>query len=397
MAQAANQTFLFQAMRPTGSKTMGVRAARDEGDLSETLRRDELLLLRAWRVPIGSAEEPKLTLKDEANLNEQIDQLLSRGVPLVEALEVAASVVTAKTKPKIEKLRELVAAGSTFSGACDKVGGFDEVTVSVYRAAERSGDLAGASHRLAQSARRRLAIAGKAITVMIYPSVVLGIATILLSLLLVWVVPMLAEQIRQINPKLPWFSEVVFTLGIWLRDNLLLVLVVLGAALVMIVLAWRQVLGALLAIGRRLPGIKPLLLTVELTRFFSVMAAMTKTGVPLADALASGTRVISDDKLRDQLVWLRQSLVDGGVLRILIDRVEALPLATRRLLIAAERGGDLDSAFDALAEDMASEVDKRSARMLALLEPLVIIMMFTFLAPIIVAVAIPMMTVQTDF
>ncbi len=397
MAQAAQQTFFFQAMKPTGAKTMGVRAASDEGALSEALRRDELLLIRAWRVPIGSAQEPRLTLKDEANLNEQIDQLLSRGVPLVEALEVAASVVSARTRPRLERLRELVAAGSTFSGACEKVGGFDEVTVSVYRAAERSGDLAGASHRLAQAARRRLAIAGKAVTVMIYPAVVLGIASLLLGLLLGWVVPMLAEQIRQINPDLPWFSEVVFTLGTWLRDNLLLVLVIVGGALVGIVLGWRRVLAAATDLGRRLPGIKSLLLTVELTRFFSVMAAMTKTGVPLADALASGTRVISDEKLRDQLVWLRQSLVDGGVLRILIDRVDALPLATRRLLIAAERGGDLDSAFDALAEDMASEVDKRSARLLALLEPLVIILMFTFLAPIIVAVAIPMMTVQTDF
>jgi type II secretory pathway component PulF len=157
------------------------------------------------------------------------------------------------------------------------------------------------------------------------------------------------------------------------------------------------VLAALGRFGRRLPGIKSLLLTVEMTRFFSVMAAMTKTGVPLADALASGTGVISDDKLREQLTWLRQSLVEGGVLRILIDRVDALPLATRRLLIAAERGGDLDSAFDALAEDMSLEVDKRSSRLLAFLEPAVIILMFTILAPIIIAVAIPMMTVQTDF
>lgn len=397
MAQVAQQTYLFQAMRPTGSKIFGFRAAPDEGALSDALRRDELLLLRAWRVPIGATAEGKLPLKDDAALNEQIDSLLSRGVPLVEALEVAASVVSAKSRPRIERLRELVASGSTFSGACEKVGGFDEVTISVYRAAERSGDLAGAAKRLAQSTRRRLAIAGKTITVMIYPAVVLAIAMCLLTALLVFIVPMLAEQIRQINPNLPWFSEIVFDFGTWVRNHLSLVIIVVGAVLVGAVLAREHVLAALGRLGRRLPGIKSLLLTVEMTRFFSVMAAMTKTGVPLADALASGVGVISDEKLREQLTWLRQSLVEGGVLRILIDRVDALPLATRRLLIAAERGGDLDSAFDSLAEDMAAEVDKRSSRLLAFLEPAVIILMFTVLAPIIVAVAIPMMTVQTDF
>jgi type II secretory pathway component PulF len=68
-----------------------------------------------------------------------------------------------------------------------------------------------------------------------------------------------------------------------------------------------------------------------------------------------------------------------------------------RLLIAAERGGDLDSAFDALAEDMASDVEQRSARLLALLEPAVIVAMFAVLAPLVVAVAVPMMTTPTDF
>lgn len=397
MPQTAQQTYMFKAMHPTGSKRMGFRAAVDEAALSEALRKDQLLLLRAWRMPIGSTTEGRLPLKDEAALNEQIHALLSRGVPLVEALEVGASVVSKRSAPRVEKLRELVAAGATFSGACDTVGGFDDVTIAVYRAAERSGDLAGSAQRLSQAARRRLAIAGKAITVMIYPLVVLIIATLLLSILLVFIVPMLAKQIRQINPNLPWFSDVVFTVGVGLRENLMAATIVAGGLVVMAMLARRAIIAGVSRLSRRVPAIGGLLLTVEMSRFFSVMAAMAKSGVPLAEALSAGTNVISHARLREQLQWLRQSLVDGGVLRVLIDRVEALPLATRRLLIAAERSGDLDSAFDALAEDMSDEVDKRSARLLALLEPLIIILMFAVLAPIIVAVAVPMMTVQTEF
>jgi general secretion pathway protein F len=396
MAETADRLFLFQAMAPTGAKKLGLRAAATEAGLSEALKREQMLLLSAWRLPMGAGAARSVSLKDEASLNEQLEMLVSRGVPLVEALEVASTVVSPATRPRLERMRELVAAGASFSGACQQVGGLDDVTVSVYRSAERTGDLAGAAGRLAKAARRRLAISSKAITVMIYPVVVLGIASALFTALLVLVVPMLAEQIRQINPDINWFSQLVFTLGIWLRANFMLAL--LGVALVAFGLytVRDRVIGALSVAGRRLPGVGKLMLAFELTRFFSVMASMTKSGVPLADALGTGVGVLSDKKLRDQLALLRQSLIDGGVLRTLIEKVDALPLATRRLLIAAERGGDLDSAFDALAADAANEVDTRAARLLALLEPLVIAGMFLLLAPLIIAVAVPMLTVNPN-
>ena len=397
MAEAADRLFLFQAMAPTGARKLGMRAAASEASLVESLKREQLLLLSAWKLPMGAGASKGVPLKDEAALNEQFETLLSRGVPLVDALEVASTVVSPATRPRLDRIRELVAAGSSFSGSCHQIGGFDEVTVSVYRSAERTGDIAGAAGRLARAARRRLAISTKAITVMIYPCVVMFIAACLFTALLVLVVPMLADQIRQINKNIPWYSDAVFSFGTWLKANFLLaaLMVVLAGFGVFAIRA--KVMDGLAAVGRRFPGVKRLLLSFELTRFFSVMAAMTKSGVPLADALGTGVGVVTDKKLRAQLVTLRQSLVDGGVLRTLIERVDALPMATRKLLIAAERAGDMDSAFDALADDAASDVDVRAARLLAFLEPAVIAGMFLLLAPLIVAVAVPMLTVRTDF
>jgi type II secretory pathway component PulF len=93
--------------------------------------------------------------------------------------------------------------------------------------------------------------------------------------------------------------------------------------------------------------------------------------------------------LRRQLETLRTRLIEGGVLRVLIENVTALPLATRRLLIAAERAGDLETAFDSLAADMADEVDRRSTRLLAALEPLLIVAMFMVVGTILLAIMLP--------
>ncbi|MFM9957142.1 MAG: type II secretion system F family protein [Phycisphaerales bacterium] len=392
MPPTQTQSYLFRAMTPSGGTQFGLRAAGDAGALTEDLKREQLLLMKAWKLPLGPAPTARFPLKDDALMNEQLHTLLSRGVPLFEALEVASSVVSANSKVTVDKLREAVASGSSFSSACEKLGVFDPVAIAVYRSAERTGDLAGAGLRLAQAARRRLAIAGKALTVMIYPAVVSLIALVLFTGLMVFLVPKIAEQMSQLGANVPWFSQIVFSVGVWLNAHFGQLMIMVGAVVVVLILVRRLVVQGLKRLGSMLPGVAPLLLSVELTRFFSVLAAMTRTGVPLSEALATAVPVITDANLRTQLDLLRKNLVEGGVLRVLIEKVSALPLATRRLLVAAERAGDLDSAFDTLSQDMAADVDKQSGRLLALLEPMVIVAMFAVLGPLIIAIAIPLIS-----
>jgi len=394
-------TWFYSAMKLTGGKARGIRAARDTGQLSDELRKGGLLLLQAWKLPdilsglaSGSQRGP-LPLADEAALNNQLHVLLSRGVPLVEALEVGADVVSDRSTARVQKLRESVAAGTSFAKACAEVGGFDDVAVSVYKAAERTGDLAGAAGRLAKAAERRLGIRGKATTVMIYPAVVTLVSLALLVSLLIFVVPSMAESVRAAGDattasSLPLISIIVFGLGEWMAANLLLVAIGIVLILAILIVFRKAVLAGLVAVLRRVPAVAAMLMAAELTRFFSVLAAMTKSGVPLAEALETSTGSISEAKLRNQLEQTRKALIDGGVLRVLIEKIDALPLATRKLLIAAERSGDLDQAFDALSVNMADELETRSARLLALMEPAVIVGMFCLLGPMVVAIALPM-------
>lgn len=388
--------FLYQAMKPSGSKALGFRAATDREQLAADLKRDDLLLLSAWRLPGAASPGSRFSVKDEAALNEQLYVLLTRGVPLVEALDVAASVVSPGARERVETLRTLVAGGASFANACDQVGGFDDATIAVYRAAERTGDLGGAAKRLADAARRQLLIRGKTITVMIYPLVVSSISILIVVGILMFLVPMFSQQFEQLGvDNLNLLSRIVFALGTWLAANktlALLIFLVIGGG---VALARRRIVAGVAAIGRRIPSVKTLMLTVESARFFSVMGAMTKSGVPLAEALGTSTSVISDPKLRGELERLRKRLIEGGVLRTLIEDVTSLPLATRRLLIAGERGGELDSVFDALSHDLADEVETRTSRLLALLEPAIIVLMFALIGPLIMAIAIPLMTFRS--
>ncbi|MEC9372851.1 MAG: type II secretion system F family protein, partial [Planctomycetota bacterium] len=210
------------------------------------------------------------------------------------------------------------------------------------------------------------------------------------------VVPQIGEALAQQGLELPWYTNAVIAVGLALREYGLFILLAVAVIVGALWTARRVVFAAVAALFRRIPAIANLSLIMESARFFAVMGAMTRSGVTLADALGVAAGAVSHPRLRHQLEELRRRLVEGGVLRNLIEEVEAFPLATRRLLVAAERSGDLDTAFEALSEDLAAEVDVRSARLLSLLEPAFIVGMFLVIGSLLLSIMIPLITLSSN-
>jgi len=214
--------------------------------------------------------------------------------------------------------------------------------------------------------------------------------------MLIFIMPRVLGSLIEQNIEIPFYSRIVLWMGIFLKDNGMILLGVLAGLIVVSVLLRKQLLVVILRFARKAPLVGNVMLAQELARFFSVMAAMTRSGVPLTDALGVSVRAIGNPKLRGQLVTLRTRLIEGGMLRLLIDEVDSLPLATRKLLIAAEKSGDLENVFDALSKDLADEADKRSERALAALEPTLIIMMFFMIGSLVLAMMVPMLTAASQ-
>jgi type II secretory pathway component PulF len=395
-AATTNQSFFYLANKSSGGKAMGLKSARSQRALAEALRREKKILVRTWKLPGWASTEPELKLKEHANLNAQLAQLLSRGVPLTEALEVASTVVSPANEGRILRMRDLVASGKSFAEACSMVGSFDVVTVSVYKAAEKTGDLPGACEQLAHSAQRQLQVAGKAATLMIYPAIVLSIAFLASIIMLTLVVPTIGNSMEQAGVAIPTFTKVLVAIGEFLRSNLLIFGIGLMLLFVGAFLFRSAVARMAISLTRNMIFVRDVVMHQELTRFFAVMSSMTKSGIPLTDALDVSGKVIGHPRLNKELNRLRIKLVEGGLFRTLIDRVETLPLATRRLMIAADQSGDLESAFDALAKDHADETDKRTERLMAVLEPLLIIVLFLIVGTMILAIMLPLMSMTNS-
>ena len=392
-AAAQPRPYLAIAVKPGGKRTFQMRSATSPAALASQLRKEKLTVLRSVALPQAFATgDKKLGLKDNAILNDQLHQLVSRGVPLVEALQVVGNTVTPVARPVVNQMRDMVSSGSSLADAALKTGQFDAVTVAVYRAAERSGDLAGAARQLAVSARRTLSVTQKAQALLIYPVVLAVVAVVVAATLLILVLPNLGDTLKQNGIAIPVYTNVLLAVGTWMRDHLLIVLLIAAGLITGIFIIRKALWARIIALGQRLPFARDVMLASESARFFSVMSAMSKAGVPLADGLATSNQVISHPKLRQQLDKLRDRLISGGVLRNLIEDVDALPLATRRLLLAAERSGDMDTAFGSLAGDMTDEVERQAGRLLAVLQPALIILMTVVIGALLMAILGPVLS-----
>jgi general secretion pathway protein F len=391
--------YLVLAAKPNGGRTLGLRRAQSYKALSDQLRRDRLVALKTWTIPQWAGREDKVSLKDQGELHTQLSQLLVRGVPLVEALEVTAAAVAPRTRPRVERMKEMVSAGSSFSDACAAVDVFDKVTIAVYRSAERTGDLGGAAKQLANTTRRQLAISGKVGTLMIYPIIVLSLSVLVATFMITFIVPRIGHALEASggDTKLPWLTRAMMDVGLFIQDQYLWVLLALVVLAFVVVATRKQIAAWAVRASRVTPVLRDVVMTQESARFFTVMAAMTRGGVTLADALGVASGAISHPLLRKQLTTLRTKLIEGGVLRMLIEGVDALPLPTRRLLIAAERSGDLETAFETLADDMAVELDRRSTRLLAALEPVLIVVMFLVIGTLVLSIMIPLIKSTSQY
>lgn len=390
-------SFAYIAANPAGRRKFGVIQARDSRHLNEQLRQNRLVPLQTWTMPAWMGRGTrKVSLKDQAELHTQLAQLLTRGVPLVEALEVTASAVASGTRPRVERMREMVAGGASFSEAAANVQVFDPVTISVYRAAERTGDLGGAAKQLSITVRRQLQLGNKVITLLLYPLIVVTISILVALIIITFIVPRIVGALEGAQVELPFITRAMSNAGLFIQGQWPWLLVAVFGALAGAFVVRRRIAEGVSWVSRRLPILRDVVLTQESARFFTVMAAMTRSGITLGDALGVASGAISHPALKTELSMLRTRLIEGGVLRHLIDSVTSLPLPTRRLLIAAERSGDLESAFGTLADDLTEELDRNTARLLAVLEPLMIVMMFLFIGSMLLSIMIPMMRAATS-
>lgn len=401
--------FEYEALDPAGKRTKGLLSADSEIAARRELRRRRmapLALRRAGQEAASSGSAlPKLFapagLKpaDLMGVTRQLATLVAAGMPVEEAVGlIAGQAEKTPVRRILMTVRGSVTEGERLSDAMAKhPRSFPDVYRAMVAAGESSGGLARVLERLADYLEKSEALKRRVGVAMIYPSVLGALALIVVGVLMVFIVPRIAEQFTSLDVTLPLITRVMIALSGFLQTAWLwLVLGLVGAGLALTILIRRPgVKRALDGVVLSLPGLGRFVKRIESARFARTMSILIASGAVLPDALRAARRATANAPFQDRLASVIEQVEQGAGLSDALRATGWFPPLMVYMIASGERSGRLDDMFARAATHLDAEVDSAVGVGLALLEPGIIIVMGGLVAAIVLSILLPILRLNT--
>ena len=335
----------------------------------------------------------KIRLKELAPFTRQMAAMISSGMPIVQTLVALEQQCEHKVfKTVIAGVRLQIEGGACLTEALARYPDvFDELYISMLEAGEKGGLLADTTSRLAQYLESQAKLRRKVISAMMYPAIVSVVAFLLTTAMIIFIVPAFAGIYEDFDAKLPGPTQFLVNVSDFVRSYAPAVLGVLIAAFIALAHFKRSEKGAYLwdKILLRLPIFGDLLKKVALSRFSSTFAQMTRSGVPILEALTV-TAAATGNKVMARTILNAQGTVERGEplsTALVNDRNFSTMLV--QMLTAGERTGKVDEMLQKIAEFYEDEVEATLAGLTSLIEPLLIVFLGVIIGGIVLCMFMP--------
>ncbi len=390
-------TYRYQAVDLAGRTLKASLQAESERHARQLLR-EQGLFARQLQVQGNAQVLPRRQRVSRAQLCEltrQLATLTGAGIALVDAL---ATLERQLVEPALRNLlvgvRGALAEGLGLARSLARQGGvFSTLYCALVEAGERSGRLAQVLERLADHLEQVQRQQHKARTALIYPCVLMGVSLAVVVGLMSFVVPRLTEQFAHSGQSLPLItrlligaSEALLLAGPWLLGAA--VLGAAGAARLLRRPHWCLRRDDLLL---RLPRVGALLRVLESARLSRSLAILVGSGVPLLEALQVATATLENRRIRLALERVQVDVQGGVSLHRALDASGQFPPMLLNMVASGEASGTLPDMLERVADNQERGFARQVDLLLALFEPLMILLMGAVVLFIVLAVLLPIM------
>lgn len=330
-------------------------------------------------------------------LNQQFNTLIKAGLPILRALDLLAERASApKLRPIVSQIRDRVREGKSLSEAVSGTGSFSKVYVTAVLAGEKSGNLPGVLDQFIAYQRVSTSVKKRIIATLIYPTILVSVATLIVSYLVTYVIPQFARLYRDLNVELPATTRLLIALTVDYRTAFLtcIGLLLLAAAGVFL---WSRSEAGGEVIDRlkfRLPVVGDTLLKFQVSQFSRTLATLLVGGTPLVSALQTSVEAIQSKLVRGSVVQATQRVREGQSLHRALAEDRVMPELALDMIEVGESSGALSAMLNSVAEFYEEEVTIRLSALIAVIEPAILIFMAFFVAFILIALYLPMFSIS---
>jgi type IV pilus assembly protein PilC len=325
---------------------------------------------------------------------QELAALLKAGLPLLQSLDI---MLERQRDPVFRRslgvVRDKVKAGVALSEAFREEGDlYSPILAASLVAGERSGNLEGVLRRFVQYLRLNLALRKKAVAASIYPIALFVMMVTLVGVLMVKVIPEFQKFYGDFEVELPWITRLLMAVSTLLSRNIALILLGLVAGLVVFG-AWSRRPGAGVLIDGsllRIPwvgGLMRMYATAQLSRTLSSLLA---GGLPLLNAMEVSAASVGNRAMAAAVGRATPLIREGKSLTTALDSTGMLENLPLEMVRVGEQTGALGDMLNAIADFYDEEMETRLATVIALIEPIVLVLMAVIVAGMLLAFYLPL-------
>jgi type IV pilus assembly protein PilC len=326
-------------------------------------------------------------------MTRQMATLIDAGLPLLRSLNVLiAQQKPCKLRDVLREVSADIQQGATFAESLGKhPKAFDRLYVNMVRAGEVGGMLEVVLNRLAVFMERRQALKRKVRGALIYPIAVIVIATGIVSFLLVKVVPVFAEVFSDFGGTLPAPTQFLMAAGDFMQYRWWMLLLIVNCTIMSIKILGKSkyVKSAMDRVVLKVPLIGDLVTKVAVARFARTLGTLITSGVPILQALKITKETIGNEVLQNAVQRVHDSIKEGETIAAPLDESKVFPAMVVNMIDVGEETGSLDAMLMKVADIYDAEVEAAVEAMLALMEPMIIIVLGGVIGFIVVSLYLP--------
>jgi type IV pilus assembly protein PilC len=325
-------------------------------------------------------------------LNQQFNTLIKAGLPILRALDLLADRATSpKLRPVLSKVRDRVREGKSLSEAVAEAGVFSKVYATAILAGEKSGNLSGVLEYYIAYQKVSTGVKKKILATLVYPVLLITIATIIVTYLVTFVIPKFAVLYRDLNVELPGPTQFLIALTVDYRYVVLGIIALIFLSVFGVILWSRTEEGgeAFDRLKFRIPVLGDTLLKFQVAQFSRTLATLLTGGTPLVAGLQTASDAISSKLIRSTVTQATQMVREGESLHSALASKGTMPELALDMIEVGESSGALAPMLTSVAEFYEEEVGIRLGALVAVIEPVILVFMGLLVAFILISLYLP--------
>jgi type IV pilus assembly protein PilC len=373
-------------------QALSARAAEDE------LRRQGMHVFEAKRGKISLRDlmpRSRKIISTERFLtfNQELLALVKAGLPILQSFEIMLErQKNLRFKEVLIDLRDKIKSGVALS---DAFAGYGEQFPPIYstslRAGERSGDLEGVLRRFLRYQKMIVALRKRVMTALIYPTVLVVLSISMVIVMLTKVIPKFAEFYQGFNAQLPAFTSFMITLSKSLNEHFPFVL---GGVIVayFLIRHWVRTTGRVAwdRLKLHIPLVGGILHRFGIMQFTQSLGTLLSGGTPMVPAIEIASQSVTNQMMANRIFGIVQNVREGEPLWHSLEETRIMSDLAIEMIKVGESTGALTEMLANVSEFYDEEIEARLQRLVAAIEPIILVFMGSIIAILLYAFYLPL-------